>query len=679
MSHGFSRLKTAAQTLAIALSLTLAACQKDDGRLFIEPLLSDGAVFQQNASIEFGGMAAPGSLVTVSTDWDFSTTATAGLDSLWSVKLTTPAADQKRHRVVVENANTSVCFADIMIGEVWLSIGQAEDNAVDVSDGAELPTDSLIRFFVVDKGTSDEPQRFAHGRWKVASSDELCSTGQISLAFLSQLRDSLKTPVGVVIASCPGAPSKAWVSADVIPDDKSRSATEEQYDVWRDANKNCAKWLQGLERTSAKNVESVYDDYMCVARPDISLWPRMTLPGKWAVSELPGFSGVVWFAKDITIPKIWRNRDLRLRMGRIGGSGVVYANQTLIGEFNSADVMKKGDDVFEIPQSVTASSEGVLSLAIRVLGSAEEGGFGRMTDGSEFRIEPVVPEGEPVEDILVSAGGQWSYYAVALAKGDRLALFGTPENAFMKNFRTSLSVPYDFCGSVANKMLSPLAGKVVSGIICKVGEEDDNPSTVSYYIPLIVKSVRKIFADDKLRFYFVQRGRRATGEVVGNGVREAQLMAVSQIDGVRIVPTVDLKPYSASTANLVRQWCIGTRLASLALADAYGFNMPSAKWPVPVSATTHNQIVTVKFANSGGLVVKIDRPTAFEVAGSDSVFYPARALAGEDGVTVFSHMVHTPVYVRYAHYDSMEPTLFSETGLPAPSFFFRATPESGAK
>lgn len=111
----FRKILVALTTL---VALTLAACQYEDGHLRVEPLLSDGAVLPQNASILVGGTASPGSLVTVSADWDFSMTATAGLDSLWSVRLTTPAADQSHHRVVVETANSSVCFSDVMIGEV---------------------------------------------------------------------------------------------------------------------------------------------------------------------------------------------------------------------------------------------------------------------------------------------------------------------------------------------------------------------------------------------------------------------------------------------------------------------------------------------------------------------------------------------------------------------------------
>lgn len=660
--------------LAIA-TVFVGACQREDGKLSVEPLLSDGAVLQQNATILVGGKATPGSLVTVSADWDFSMTATAGLDSLWSVSLTTPEADVKRHRVVVETAKSSVCFSDILIGEVWLSIGQAENHAVDcdlLSD-ADVPADSLVRFFVVESGASDVPCRFVRGRWATASADNFRGIGQISLSFLSHLRDSLRIPVGVVIAQCSGAPANAWADVEAIPDDDMRADAEEKYDIWRESHLRCSDWLNSLPRMALKDVTSVYDEYMCVARPDVGLWPRIVLPGKWGVSELPGLSGVVWLAKDVKLPAAWRGRRLRLLPGRIGGSGVAYANQVPIGEFDDSNVLSP-TCIFDIPKSATVSSDNNLSLAFRVMGTAEKGGFYGIADGSPMRIELLPPtSGEQQLDSALFIDGSWQYYAVALADADSLRLFGAPDNVFMASFRKSLAVPYDLCGSVSNKMLRPLAGKAVSGVLCNVGEEDGNPSAVSLFLPLIVRSVRSVFADKSLRFYFVQKGRAQAGGLSADGVREAQLAAVASMSRVRIVPTLDLCPASSSLADFNRQRLLGERLAALVLSDAYGIEGLRSNWPTPLSASSHNQVMTVEFDNADGLYVNLDRPTAFEVAGADSVFYPARALAGEDGVTVFSHMVRKPVFVRYAHYDAMEPTLFNASGLPAPSFFFRAS------
>ena len=676
--NGFRTVRaTILWPVLFALAVAIGACQREDGRLSVEPLLSDGAVLQQNASILVGGKATPGSLVTVSADWDFSMTATAGLDSLWSVSLTTPEADLKRHRVVVETAKSSVCFSDILIGEVWLSIGQAENHAADCYSlsGADIPSDSLVRFFVIESGASDVPCRFASGRWATASADNFRGIGQISLSFLSQLRDSLKIPVGVLIAQCSGAPAKAWVDVEAMPDGKMRSEAEEKYGVWRDSHARCSDWLSTLPRIALKDAASVYDEYMCVAGPDVGLWPRISLPGKWGAGELPGLSGVVWLAKDVRLPASWSGRRLRLLPGRIGGSGVVYANQMPIGEFDTNNVQSP-TCIFDIPKSATSSSDNNLSLAFRVMATADKGGFYGIADGTPMRVELLPPSGVEEtqgQDTSVCIGGSWRYYAVAMLDADSLRLFGTPDNVFMASFRKSLAVPYDLCGGVSNKMLRPLSGKAVSGVLCNVGEEEDNPLSVSLFLPLVVRSVRSVFADDALRFYFVQKGRGQAGSLSADGVREAQLSAVSAMRGVRIVPTLDLDPVSVSLANYDRQKRIGERLAALALSDAYGVEGLRSNCPTPVSASSHNQVVTVKFDEADTLFVNVSLPTAFEVAGPDSVFYPARALAGVGSVTVFSHMVQSPAFVRYAHYDSMEPTLFSSFGLPAPSFFFRAS------
>ena len=58
----------------------------------------------------------------------------------------------------------------------------------------------------------------------------------------------------------------------------------------------------------------------------------------------------------------------------------------------------------------------------------------------------------------------------------------------------------------------------------------------------------------------------------------------------------------------------------------------------------------------------------FEIAGSDSVFYPAIAKIMDDKVRVASRKVKNPKHVRYGWKNYFEATLFNAEGLPASSF-----------
>ncbi len=664
------------------LLLLMSACHAESDVLSVEPYLSDGAVLQQNSSLKVVGTASPGSLVTVSSDWDFSMSTTAGMDSTWSVWVTTPGADLERHRIVVHTSSSSVSFSDILIGEVWLAIGQAPEPDADAFDYSDIDvgSDSLARFFEIEKGTSAQPQRSFNGRWKLLSPANFNGVGRISLSFIEQLRDSLGIPVGVLIAAYPDAPGKSWVGVDDIDDENLRNEAEEKISQYEQSHAECAQWLKGLNTLPLSQAAGVYDEYVCVSHFDSDVWPEMQTPGLWGWHELPGFNGVVWFFRDVDLPRSWAGRRLALFPGRLGGSGMVYVNQTPVGEFNADNLNMRGC-MFEIPASVTRSRPERMSLAVRMLGTEWRGGFYGNADGSPMRID-VLPEESGVSaaegDTSVRIDGKWHYYAAALRDGDSLRLLGMPDSKFMGSFRQSLAVPYDMCGAVANKMVAPLAGKSVAGVLCNVGEREDDPESVSRNMPLIVKSVRHMLENPDLPFLIPQSGRvmrddAGSDGIFGNGVREAQMSAALNIPNVHIVSTLDLEKREWRVVDYARQREVGKRLARLALSSVYGRDFEC--FPTPLDAVARRQVINVRFACADGLRVDLDLPTAFEVAGADSVFYPARALAGESSLTVFSHMVPAPRFVRYVHHDSMQPTLWNVGGMPAPSFFFRASPE----
>ena len=109
-----------------------------------------------------------------------------------------------------------------------------------------------------------------------------------------------------------------------------------------------------------------------------------------------------------------------------------------------------------------------------------------------------------------------------------------------------------------------------------------------------------------------------------------------------------------------------------ALAKVYGHKGYSPCGPMPVSAVSHNQVVNIAFENADSLVIDRSKPVSVEVAGGDGIFYPAKILPSRGSMTVFSHLVGEPCYVRYAGRNYVEPALFNAEGEPAPSFVIEA-------
>lgn len=672
---------------AIFTALLLTACGSDGSELRVEPLLSNGAVLQQNSTLELIGKAAPGTPISVFADWDLMLSTTAGIDSVWSVSINTPNADKRKHTIMVESPSKSITFSDLLVGEVWLAIGHADVNMTTDESDAVVRTDSLARFFEVENGTSPEPEQWISGKWKVSSPANFYGIGQTSLSFISHLRDSLDIPVGIILASYSKAPCKSWVNIKTIDTRNRRKAEEEKYKEWAENHEECQKWLATQDCMPLATTTSVYDDYVCVSNFDINILNKTQLPGLWGPSDLPGFNGVVWYFKEVTLPAEMVGKRLRLYTGRMGGRGVVYVNQTYVGHFDESN-MSWTTCSFDIPADATRNNH--LDLAIRIAGNSRTGGLYGHADGSPMRIELITTAKERDDDDVdpkpvVRADGEWRYFAAARVEGDSIRTLGIPQNDFMRNYRTALAVPNTYCGSVFNKMIAPLRGKKVAGVVCNIGDADceDKAGGISYYLPLLAKSVRGVFDDENcaLPFFFTQRGRISLADSVnldfdfGNGVREAQMEAVGNIPNAKIVSTLDVVCVNGYKTSFARMNEVGIRLSKIVLADVYGCHVFPAYDPTPTTAVVRKQLINIQFENSQGLCVNTALPTAFEVAGADSVFYPARALAGDNSLTVFSHMVPEPVYVRYAHYDSMEPTLWNAFGMPAPAFFFHATIE----
>ncbi len=665
-----------------ALTALLSGCQHDDF-VYVDPILSDGAVLQQNSLLVVRGKASPGSNVRVKADWGYSVSASAGLDSTWSLEINTPQASKTRHGIEVSTSNISISFSDILIGEVWLAIDQSIPSGSNADAPVTAsPSDSLVRIFNVLPSLSLEAEQDVYGVWRIGSQSKSRSGRQL-LPMARMLRDSLDIPIGVVLATYPGAPCRSWV--DVETDEyKSHQDVRKEDQEWRKGHADCMAWMKGLKFESAANVESVYDEYFNVSRPDASSWPKTVLPGQWGVDDMPGLDGVVWYVRSVKTPQEWVNRPLRLVLGRMSDSDVVYVNQTLVGS-TSGDTARMSERTYDIPTAVVRPGE--MMISVRLTGKRNTAGFYGTENGTPMRIELADCGAETAEEPQsINIGGIWSYYAVAEIKEDSIRLLGKPENEYMTNFRRYHSVPSWYAGVAFNGMIAPLEGFTMAGAVCHIGEEDSKRSkdrlSMSQNTLALIASLRKMQNKSDWPIIFSQKGRgtlnygEVSYDVFGDGIREAQMTAVTQSDSnVSIISLLDLTPEFGhpTIQNCYREE--GRRLARLILKKAYGRSFPNAQPPMPHSATTHQQVISVFFDNADKLTIDLDMPTAFEVAGADSIFYPARAMVSANGLTVFSLMVPEPQFVRYGHHDDIRPTLWGQGGQPVPAFFFKAEKE----
>jgi sialate O-acetylesterase len=114
---------------------------------------------------------------------------------------------------------------------------------------------------------------------------------------------------------------------------------------------------------------------------------------------------------------------------------------------------------------------------------------------------------------------------------------------------------------------------------------------------------------------------------------------------------------------------VADRLLFNALQQSYGFKAVDGLSPVYESMEIQEGKVLLSFKNAEAGLYAYKGLSGFEVAGTDKVFYPAKAkIVERRKVEVQCDQVTSPVAVRYAWSNWVEGTLFDTSLLPASSF-----------
>jgi sialate O-acetylesterase len=116
---------------------------------------------------------------------------------------------------------------------------------------------------------------------------------------------------------------------------------------------------------------------------------------------------------------------------------------------------------------------------------------------------------------------------------------------------------------------------------------------------------------------------------------------------------------------------VGKRLAWWALGQTYQLKGIDYATPIYKSMEIKEQKIYINFKNADrGISPMWTDLKGFEIAGADKVFYPAKAEIETKTarLAVSSEKVPSPVAVRYAYKNFVEPSIFGLSGIPVPSF-----------
>jgi sialate O-acetylesterase len=322
-------------------------------------------------------------------------------------------------------------------------------------------------------------------------------------------------------------------------------------------------------------------------------WKTMNLPGKWELSALPDFDGIVWFRKEVTIPEEWAGKDITLQLGTIDDRDTTFFNGIPIGSNHGSSTARS----YTLPGNTVKAGRNIIT--VRVLDTGRGGGFTGATGDMKLSVADATP---------ISLSGAWSYRVSApLSRTGRVPL------PIVGNHNLS-TVLY-------NGMIAPLTPFAIKGAIWYQGENNaDRGKQYQKLLPAVIKSWRSSFGVGEFPFLIVQLAnymapREQPVESQWAELREAQTFTAQTLPKTGLAVTIDIG--EANDIHPRNKQEVGRRLALAARAMAYGQKVEYSG-PVYKSMKIRDGKIYLRFTHAAGLSSKGgEKLRGFAIAGAD--------------------------------------------------------------
>lgn len=220
-----------------------------------------------------------------------------------------------------------------------------------------------------------------------------------------------------------------------------------------------------------------------------------------------------------------------------------------------------------------------------------------------------------------------------------------------------------------NAMIFPLKNVTIKGVLWYQGESNVWQSDLyRKELPAMVANWRKIFDVGEFPFYFAQIAPWKYNDVSGTiaaRMREVQHCLSDAIPNTGMIPTLDTG--DSLIIHPAAKKLVAERFAHLALAKTYNLKGVEYEAPELNKIIIVNDTVVLEFRNSElGLHSNSKIIQGFEIAGSDSIFKPARAtLANKStNIRLTEPTIKKPIAARYAFRNYSPATVYNNFGYP---------------
>jgi sialate O-acetylesterase len=270
----------------------------------------------------------------------------------------------------------------------------------------------------------------------------------------------------------------------------------------------------------------------------------------------------------------------------------------------------------------------------------------------------------PVGLIVSSVGG-----TMIEAWMSKASLAPYPEVKIPEKIDDTVKQPFKLPTALFNGMVAPAMNYGIKGMIWYQGESNrQEPQLYTKLFPVMIADWRKQWGQGDFPFYFVQIAPFGSHDKTRSGplIREAQLKAMLTVPNTGMASTMDVG--MEKNVHYMDKTIPAHRLGYWALGKTYGIKGIGYNAPLFKEMTIKGDKATLSF-NNAPYLTSFEKPlTLFEVAGSDKVFYPAKATIVAGTVVVQSEKVTAPVAVRYAFKEFVVAELYNNDGIPASSF-----------
>lgn len=229
------------------------------------------------------------------------------LDSTWVAEFKKQKASAVPTKIIVLSGNERIELNNILIGDVWLCIGQSNmewpaEKEIHFKEERLKMDQPLIRFYnptfvgknVFGKPYSDSlmkrlnPKDFYAGRWQTCDSNSVKTMSAVGYFFGKRIMKETSIPIGLLHLAIGGAPIETFVNPDVMKNNPAFAAKVKGN--WL-ANDALPVWVRERGKENLKGNLKTLDD----ESPNHAYKPGFAFEsGVYPLTKLP-IKGILWY------------------------------------------------------------------------------------------------------------------------------------------------------------------------------------------------------------------------------------------------------------------------------------------------------------------------------------------------------------------------------------------------